>query len=155
MYIPRSYLELNPDTIEDTSNHISDQLLKLKERLAFDSIVIRGMSGASIGFPVTMKTKIPLVVSRKHTENSHGAMLESDGVHVNRYIILDDFIDSGDTIRSIIESFNRRCNFIREGNISCVGIVLYQDSSDTGIAENSKTFTYDNMEIPIFNLTMK
>jgi len=95
------------------------QLRKVKD--LFDFIVVRGNSGLLIGPSVADRLNKPFGVVRKPSEKSHcwhiyeGALFEKSG----RYIIIDDLIDSGDTIVSIVETMN-------EYKAVCVGCYFYK-----------------------------
>lgn len=81
----------------------------------FESIAVQGMSGATIGSIVAYELGKTICLVRKMNDPSHGVdhhrllhptasfFVEGD-VAVKRYVILDDFISSGDTVLNIIES---------------------------------------------------
>lgn len=72
-----------------------------KRKLIKLPIVVTGISGMSIGFPVAHKLGMKLAVVRKGRERSHASNC-IEGYQPNKeYIILDDFIDTGATIRRI------------------------------------------------------
>jgi len=92
-----------------------------------DAIAFRGQSGASVAFPVSALTGIPLAHVRKPECSSHvgGNRQVVGNSSPIRYVIVDDFIDTGDTIRAIYEGIHREFPAAR-----CVGILLYGFSAD-------------------------
>jgi hypothetical protein len=70
-------------------------------------IVCRGMSGASLAFPISYNTDIPVVYVRKQHESEHcSRLLVGDG-WIEDYIIVDDDIASGKTIFSMLDTIKR------------------------------------------------
>lgn len=71
----------------------------------FDSIAVRGVSGVIVGAPVSILMGKPLIIVRKDDELSHAhnnARRVSNGrLAGRRYLVLDDFIITGATIREI------------------------------------------------------
>lgn len=75
-----------------------------ERREEFDSIAVRGMSGALIGSIVSVRLKKPLVVVRKPGEEAHGSGLAVNAGNVGkRVLFLDDFVSTGRTKRAVIE----------------------------------------------------
>lgn len=79
---------------------------RIKETLArFDAqaVVVTGKSGMALAFGAKMLVNFPLVVVRKAGDSSHGFRIEgTPDTRVDRYVILDDFVVSGDTVRRIV-----------------------------------------------------
>lgn len=67
----------------------------------FDSIAFRGMSGALIGPPVALRLNKSMLLVRKDEDDSHSSSKVEGDRNVKRYIILDDFSCSGDTMEAI------------------------------------------------------
>jgi orotate phosphoribosyltransferase len=97
------------------------KVCQLHKLLQFDAIAIRGNSGAAVGWPVSYITGIPIVLIRKG-EKTHGRDMEGPDSRIDRYLILDDFIETGTTVRSMIDEFSKRRVL---GNSDCVGVLLY------------------------------
>lgn len=85
-------------------------------------LVFTGLSGMLIGISVADKTKRPFAVVRKKQDNSHSCS-KIEGHHFNKYIIIDDFIDTGTSIKRIIKEMNSH-NF----DSRCIGIILYANA---------------------------
>lgn len=89
--------------------------------LDFEFIAVRGMSGALISGLVAahFRKSISIVRKPKAVESSHGLRLE--GTQVARdYIIIDDCIYTGATIRAILTGIGELAPESR-----CMGIFLY------------------------------
>jgi orotate phosphoribosyltransferase len=128
MKFSSSYLTLAHPDLRATVDRIVPVLIKLHRKLKFDAIAVRGVSGHSIGFPVSYITAIPLLVIRKE-QSSHGCMVQgSSCVDVKKYLILDDFIETGRTIdemlRTVIDYVYNRTGSMDQVP-KCVGIALY------------------------------
>ena len=97
------------------------------------SVVVHGNSGVSCGFAALVLSDLDfnIVLLRKDNDNSHGAPIEGpDGHHLERYLILDDFVSSGQTLNRIRDkifslSIQRWHYEPGEETPECVGVVLY------------------------------
>ena len=98
-------------------DRIVKNIVKLRKTLKFDAIACTGLSGASIAFTVSYFTKIPIIYLRKHTTRTHGSPIEFIGTNCNAsYIILDDFVETGATVKRIL----RKLKYLE-----CKGIYSY------------------------------
>lgn len=115
---------------EVITKHIQKELVKqcvtkIKEEFGnIDAIVVTGLSGLIIGSAVSIKTGKQLVVVRKPRDESH-ACVEVEGlINLGRsfkYVILDDFIDSGKTLNRIAKKIHSEAG----KNTMCVGYLMY------------------------------
>lgn len=89
----------------DLEQVVAETTLALGKRAhIFDSIVVRGVSGLSVGAPVALSLGKPLVVVRKPGENSHSFRKLVNGKRIGaRWLFLDDFMDSGTTKEACVE----------------------------------------------------
>lgn len=99
-----------------------------------DFIVGSGVSGTLMLVPVSLRSGIPYGVVRKSLDATQS--YREGGCHsdrevesrwtpdncVNGYIIIDDLIDSGETIKKIIQAMREKHTRSR-----CAGIILYQN----------------------------
>lgn len=95
-----------------TPNRLKTLVPKLVKKLKkrnFDAIVFRGLSGAMIAPIVAMRLNKTLIAVRKG-EKAHSARTIEGDVGAKSYIILDDLIDSGATVRAIVEGVKETCN---------------------------------------------
>lgn len=127
-YMHSSYADAifsGPEVLNRVAARIM-HLLRLKE-LKPDSIAVTGTSGVIMGAVVSALTGIPLIVVRKGTEKSHSSYrVEGFAKPFGTYIILDDLIATGDTMKYIQNSINERAP-IDEAPIPmiCLGVILY------------------------------
>lgn len=70
----------------------------------FDGLAFSGMSGAFIGPIVAMRMRKSILLVRKPNDTTHSDYQVEGDVTVKRYIIIDDFICSGQTRRFIMDS---------------------------------------------------
>ena len=77
----------------------------LLEETGADSVVVSGKSGQSVGFAALTQLDFNLVVVRKPNDSSHGCQVEGLDTFL-KYIILDDFVASGDTVNRIVSTIN-------------------------------------------------
>jgi len=124
------YLELVPAAAK--------KLRSIKRSHPFDAIAFTGTSGAGIAFPLSYLLKIPLIHVRKKEIRSHSSYDIEGTISSKRYLIVDDFIDSGATINRI-RSYIRKDRQLKKSK--AVGIFLYQ---------SRRTTQYKRL--PVFNL---
>ena len=92
----------------------------------FDSIAFTGISGAALAFPLSVKLGKPLLCVRKPGSNTHSKHDVEGNYATKRFIIVDDFCDSGETIARIIDTiYDEVGEAQRRVDIKCVGIYLY------------------------------
>jgi hypothetical protein len=80
-----------------------DCLRSLKAHIEFDALAFTGISGQSIGFPVCFLEDIPMIVVRKETSHTDLDIESNTQKPISSYLILDDFIQNGNTILHIQE----------------------------------------------------
>lgn len=71
---------------------------------SFDALAFSGMSGAFIGPPVAMMMRKSMLLVRKPNDTTHSEFQVEGDITVKSYVIIDDFICSGDTRKFIIDS---------------------------------------------------
>jgi len=104
-------------------NRVIKKVKHLQPKLKIDAIACRGVSGSSVAFATSYVIGLPIIYVRKPTENSHGDKIESCGASKHKnYIIIDDFIDTGTTVKEIIKSIKTNYD-----DIVCVGVLLYDE----------------------------
>lgn len=96
----------------------------------FDFIAFRGTSGALLSGPLSLNLNKRLVNVRKR-DGSHGFPIEGD--IVGKFIIIDDFIASGDTMREIFKKLDRA---------NCLGIFITgtHNEFDADVFEGTRVF---------------
>ncbi len=130
-------------------DRIADQMVALKKKNSFSGMAFRGQSGAALAYPLSARLNIPLICVRKTREISHGLNVEGSSRNIRRYIIIDDFIENGNTIKAIIKAIAKEEQWRSPGesNTKCVGIILYTVAQEG--EWNRKFFTYKKKKIPI------
>lgn len=112
-----SYHDINFDAKSRQNNIylVADALLDYPNDV---TVVVSGLSGILIGVPVADATNKNFAIVRKYGETCHGLAIE--GQITGDYVIVDDFIASGSTVRHILERVKAR-----DPNSNCLGILLY------------------------------
>lgn len=93
--------------------------------LNFDAIAFTGLSGALLASAVALRMKKLLYCVRKYGENRHSTHEVEGPIGILRYIIIDDFIQTGATIRRIISQVRQHS----DNQARLVGIWLYRDEN--------------------------
>ena len=86
----------------------------------FDAIAFRGLSGTLIGPLLAFKLNRTMLAVRKRKGEGHSGLMVEGDAGAGTYIIVDDFIQTARTVRSIIEEVKD----FTEGEARCVGIYL-------------------------------
>jgi adenine/guanine phosphoribosyltransferase-like PRPP-binding protein len=81
-------------------------LKKFKTKNPFDAIAFTGTSGAAIAYPISALLKIPLICVRKGTNNHYKRPIEGC-ITADRYVIVDDFISMGSTMKKITRAIKK------------------------------------------------
>lgn len=126
-----SYLHsaLDRDKIDLTVNtliHLIDEC-----EFHFDAIAFTGMSGALIAPLVAQRLQKELLLVRKAGDGSHSGYIVEGGLDCTKFIIIDDLIMSGNTIRNLLEKVKTVCP-----NATCSGIILYHEEANDYDFEN-------------------
>jgi orotate phosphoribosyltransferase len=90
-----------------------------KER--FDTIAVRGISGISIGAILAHQLKKELAIVRKENDSHHTERMVESPFEVARYVIVDDFTSSGETLYHILRNMQ-----ISHPNALCLGYLAYK-----------------------------
>ena len=115
----------------------------LKEKMQIDAIAFSGSSGAALAFPLALRYKIPLIYVRKQGEKSHGTQVEVNTTdHLRTYVIVDDFVSSGETVQHIISSIGKKAKTRGWAGPKCLGVYCYsegeQHSNDLILSNGKK-----------------
>jgi len=114
---------------------------RLQKLLGFEQIVCTGISGQSIAWPVSYVTDIPVAVVRRKGERGHHGYKVENFARDKSYIIMDDFICSGDTIRHMVRTINKE--YADDGS-QCVGVFCYSPTGREFVTvDKTKLFVYD------------
>lgn len=121
------WVDMTPLELVSTITKSGIAIKKLQSQLKFDAVAFCGSSGAAIAFHLGIKYKIPLIYVRKKNEECHGRPVECNETHnqINRYLVVDDFIDSGKTIQHIVDSIKKYARATNAYPAKPVGIFCY------------------------------
>lgn len=126
-----SHAQFNTLALRDLAYRLSVRIPQLMRELSATSVAVTGKSGISLAFATLMLCDFPLIVVRKPGENSHGNDVEgTPGTLHSRYILLDDFVGSGATLRRVMHETTKRFS----GELACVGVLQYS-RSDSGCTD--------------------
>lgn len=156
--MPSSYLQHPLTNWSDCVEQVAAAIKK--SNIKFDAIAVRGTSGLLVGPGVAAKLGTNLIIVRKPNDSSHGSVLEypngfsshiKDYLNNNlNYIIIDDLVSSGTTVRLIHSTIGKNEGWIRK----CVGIFLYSWTElDADVARcNHKIWSKHNFgyDVPLF-----
>lgn len=123
--------QYTPTRLREMAANIAERLPTIMEETGANAVVVSGKSGVSLAFATSILIDFPIVVVRKRGENSHGNMIEGEtGRIMTRYLILDDFISSGDTVGRIVTLINEYADVRTEMPPACVGCVMHKQSAE-------------------------
>lgn len=105
-------------------------------------LVFTGLSGQLVGIPLAHITNRPFAIVRQ-APSSHSYLKVEGYINVTKYIIIDDFIESGKTIKTIIKEMTKAAP-----EAKCVGILLYEERTQ----DNSYHVQYHDDVIPFLRL---
>jgi orotate phosphoribosyltransferase len=96
----------NPPTLRRNARLV----LKIMELNGLDPDVVAfsGVSGAAICFAMSVIGNVALACVRKEGDISHGMGVEAAERDVGHYVIVDDLMSSGETIRRIVGKISDR-----------------------------------------------
>jgi adenine/guanine phosphoribosyltransferase-like PRPP-binding protein len=80
-----------------------DEVAAVLQQYDFDAIAFRGMSGALLAPPLALKLDKSLLMVRKEDVNSHSGYPVEGDLAAMRYVIVDDVVDSGLTLKKIVQ----------------------------------------------------
>ena len=117
--------QFDPKALRETVNRLSRAIPYYMDALKADAIAVTGKSGISVAFAALMEVNFPLIVVRKRGETTHGSPIEGSGdVDVRRYLVLDDFVSSGNTVVEIVSRLDEYAD-LQGGHIDCAGVIEY------------------------------
>ena len=122
-----SDVQFNTARLRVKAHEIAAILPEMMYKLGADAVAVTGKSGLSLAFATLMLIDFPLIVVRKRGENSHGNPIEGTrSVDVRKYIILDDFVSSGDTVKTMVDSIDEMVDSaMNVMPLRCVGVLQY------------------------------
>lgn len=129
-------------------NELREIIFDLKQKLKnvkFDAIAFCGNSGALVAPILAYELNKYILLVRKKSESCH-SLYSVEGLYPGKkkykYIILDDQIESGRTVKAIYNEISEYSS-----NLVCVGIVLYLDGDS-----HPKSFKFKNKSVKIHRI---
>jgi len=117
-------------------NRVAAAIKKYRKSHPFEAIAFTGTSGAALAYPVSAKLGIPLLCIRKGNNNHFKNPVEGY-VGAKSYAIIDDFIDTGDTLRKILKEMKKESSYWDHGPAKPTVIFLYTSYGPKGKTWNS------------------
>lgn len=112
-------------SLKNLSVEICKELRKTDRE--FDAIACRGVSGTVVGAAVASRLSKQLIVVRKPDVQSHSEYdVEGRPYGFFKYIIIDDFVSTGETVREIIRNVEKNpINCWFDDKPICTGVFTY------------------------------
>lgn len=123
------------------------------EHPSITHLVATGTSGQAVAWPVSARLNIPVVVVRKPADQGHAGQFVGEG-DLGDYVIIDDFIATGRTIRNIVGGIDAEyAKRLERGGMGGIkpkplAIFLYNDWSP----EQGSFELPDGTQLPKFSL---
>jgi hypoxanthine phosphoribosyltransferase len=133
----------------DSVKKIIPQAAKLLKGMKFDAIAFRGMSGCLFAAPLSLRLRKPLLMVRKPCacpSSTHTKMKVEGDINAQTYIIVDDFIGTGRTVREIISTLQQWAEF-DDRSLKCIGVL-----TAFRISRTFKECTYRPLSVEGFKL---
>lgn len=111
----------------------------------FDSIVCCGTSGLLVVPQIAELLDKHIVIIRKKSDKCYSEFL-MEGVTPFRYIIVDDLICSGNTVRYIKRSIKEECP-----RANCVGVYCYIPHECAYVGEDASKLCYRDLGVQLLN----
>lgn len=129
-YVTSGYTKhfVRPESLRATIESCVTYLEHNKLTHAFDTIAFRGMSGAIVAPSVAMRLSKEVIMVRKPGESAHSSYNVEGNREARRVLIVDDFVNSGNTVRIIAEAVK---TFVSEssvlGSVRIIGCLEYRN----------------------------
>jgi len=135
------------DTALEKRDKVIGQALKvLKHRSNdYDVIVCRGYSGMTVAPILAWALKKPIFIVRKDGESTHSSEKDYMGTLGDRYLMVDDFVCTGETIRKVREALTEAHSREDREPGQIVGLYLYETYDDPGTYEHIPTWGTDHV----------
>ena len=131
----------------DSVRDLLPKFVRIMKRFEFDVIAFRGMSGCLLAAPLSYLTGKPLIMVRKPNDGSHSGMRVEGDYAAKSYIIVDDFVSTGNTARKLIKAITEWP--WPETAPKCVGILCADEVNNyfEGNPRNRKEFTLEQVKL--------
>ena len=116
--------------------HLIRKIRRALQYIRYDAIAFRGTSGAAVAFPLSVDLGKPLLHVRK--KGCHCREKVEGQVDAKTYVVIDDFVSSGATLREIKKQINLVHKRYKEPLPKCVAVVLYNSNLYSGCITKDK-----------------
>ena len=100
---------MSPPLLTKRLKQASKRFAAFAKNTPVDAVAFTGSSGCAIGFHLAAQYNQTCIYVRKVGEKTHGSPVECNTIkEVCTYMIVDDFMSSGATVRRIIREVPRR-----------------------------------------------
>ena len=135
---PVSYsaVGMSADAFRTKVRQISEDLPVFMKAVNADTVVVSGSSGLSVAFALRMLVDIPIIMLRKSGEGAHSgkwSAMSDREITTRRYVILDDFTESGETVNRIVQDMK---------DADLAGLFFYARGSARVFVENRYSNTW-------------
>lgn len=121
-----STVMFNTGMLQATAKALSTRIPEVMHEVGADCVAVTGKSGIALAFATLALVHFPILVVRKVGEKSHGNPIEGTHNHrAARYLVLDDFVCTGDTLRAIRDSINNYSYYTQETAPKMAGVLCY------------------------------
>lgn len=127
-YVQSSHMRstLIQENLRSTTAKIVKALKEFDKEVPFDAIAFRGMSGAMLAGILSYRLKKDLLLVRKPEDSTHSPYKVEGNHGAEKYVIVDDIVSSGATVKNIVQSIYKECGQSRAPKI--VGIMMYLEN---------------------------
>lgn len=123
--IETEYLEGLSHT--ELSEFLAKAIFKISPyKESFDAIAFTGISGALMAPLLAISLKKDLIVVRKNNDDCHSDDMVEGAIDARSYLIVDDGIYSGQTLRTIVRQIGK------VSRAKCAGVLCYNTASCNG-----------------------
>jgi adenine/guanine phosphoribosyltransferase-like PRPP-binding protein len=128
------------NAFSDRTKHL-DKAIRILENVKFDTIACMGVSGIMFGSPLALMMNKNIAVVRKTSDkrhSTHKVELSCTLSEVGRFIVVDDLIDSGKTLKKIKKTLIEE-TLPGETAPVPVGVYLYDEEEENLRGEDGYT----------------
>lgn len=139
----------SPEVYQEHIETATARVLQLQEEYGFTALAFMGISGAALAFPIAAATNLSLICVRKDCYTHAYVDVEMTKT-CRKYAIIDDVIDSGDTVDIIRARIKHRYRVMRRVRgpgcsvIICVKVfkVKHRGVPVRSLLYNDRTFDF-------------
>jgi len=110
---------------------LTAMIKEYREKEPFDSIAFCGTSGAAFAYPLSLRLNIPLIHVRKEGIKTHATSKVEGNIGCKSYIIVDDLISTGATIRYIKDMIGEYIPSAKYKRVFLYGEYFYSEIKHT------------------------